>query len=178
MKTAFLCLFAASATFISAQADVTDKITDVHLCCKSCVNIAQKTVSDKAPGATAVASQEDGTITITGPDNATVQKAADALIKAGYFGTSTNPDIKVMADSGAKGQSVKTLDVSGVHLCCPKCVTAVKKIVGEVPGVTGTTGVEKGAKTFQVTGDFKDSDVFAALQKGGLSGLAGAAAGQ
>jgi len=176
MKTLFLCLFAASATFISAQADVTDKITDVHLCCKSCVSVAQKTVADKAPGATAVASQEDETITVTGPDNATVQKAVDALIKGGYFGTSTNPDIKINASTGAKGESVKTLDVSGVHLCCPKCVAAVKKILGGVPGVTGNSGIAKDAKTFQVTGDFKDSDVFAALQKAGLTGMVGTAA--
>jgi copper chaperone CopZ len=178
MKTVFLSLLATSAMLVSAgAADVTDKITDVHMCCKSCVNVAQKTVSDKAPGATAVASQEDENITVTGPDNATVQKAVDALVKAGFFGTSTNPDIKITANTGAKGQTVTTLDVSGVHLCCPKCVAAVKKIVGAVPGVTGTTGVAKDAKSFQVTGSFKDSDVFAALQKGGLTGMAGAPAG-
>ena len=66
---------------VSARgADVTTKLTDVHLCCKSCVNLAQKTVADNVPGATAVASQEDDTITVTGPDTATVQKAVDALV--------------------------------------------------------------------------------------------------
>jgi hypothetical protein len=41
-----------------------------------------------------------------------------------------------------------------------------------VPGVTGENS-EKGAKSFVVTGDFTDSDVFAALQKAGLTGKAG-----
>jgi hypothetical protein len=38
--------------------------------------------------------------------------------------------------------------------------------------VTGNTAT-KGAKSFEVTGDFKDSDVFDALQKAGLTGKVG-----
>lgn len=170
MKSAFACLFAAGAMLVSASAaDVTAKITDVHLCCKSCVNAAEKAVADNAPGATAVADQEAETITLTGPDAATVQKAANALVKAGYFGKSSNPAIKITADTGAKGQKVQTLEVSDVHLCCNSCVKAVNAALTAVPGVKATTAA-KGVKTFQVTGDFKDSDVFAALQKTGLTG--------
>ena len=174
MKSVFACLFAVGAMLVSASAaDVTTKITDVHLCCKSCVNAAGKAVADNAPGAKAVADQEEETITLTGPDNATVQKAADALVKAGFFGKSSNPAIKITSDTGAKGQKVQTLDVSNVHLCCAKCVKAVNEALTAVPGVKETTAA-KGAKTFQVKGDFKDSDVFAALQKAGLTGKAGA----
>jgi copper chaperone CopZ len=175
MKSAFACLFAMGALLVSARAaDVTTKITDVHLCCKSCVTLAQKSVADNVPGATAVADQESDTITVTGPDTATVQKAADALVKAGYFGKSSNADIKISTDTGATGNMVQTLDVSNVHLCCPKCAKAVTDALTAVPGVKSTTGVAKDAKTFQVKGDFKDSDVFAALQKVGLTGKAGA----
>ena len=159
----------------ASAADVTAKITEVHLCCKSCVNAAQKAVADNAPGAQAVADQEAETITLTGPDAATVQKAADALVKAGYFGKSSNADIKISAVTGATGQQVQTLDVSNVHLCCAKCAKAVTDALAAVPGVKTTTGVAKDAKTFQVKGDFKDSDVFAALQKVGLTGKAGPA---
>jgi len=176
MKSAFSCLFAVAAMLVSARAaDVTAKITDVHLCCQSCVTLAQKAVADNVPGATAVADREADTITLTGPDTATVQKAAAALVKAGYFGKSSNPDIKISSDTGAKGQQVQTLDVSNVHLCCAKCVKAVTDALTAVPGVKTTTGVAKDAKTFQVKGDFKDSDVFAALQKVGLTGKAGPA---
>jgi copper chaperone CopZ len=174
MKSVLACLLAAGAMLVSARAaDVTTKLTGVHLCCKTCVTLAQKAVTDGAPGATAVIDQEAETISLTGPDAATVQKAADALVKAGYFGKSSNADIKINSDTGAKGQQVQTLDVSNVHLCCPKCATAVTKAVAAVPGVKATTGVVKDAKSFQVTGDFKDSDVFAALQKAGLTGIVG-----
>jgi copper chaperone CopZ len=76
------------------------------------------------------------------------------------------------APSGAKGQKVKSLQVEGVHLCCGKCVTAVNDALGSVAGVTANTAV-KNAKSFTVSGDFKDEDVFAALQKAGLAGHAG-----
>jgi copper chaperone CopZ len=121
-----------------------------------------------------VADQEEETVTLTGQDAATVQKAADALVKAGFFGKSSNADIKISADTGAKGEKVQTLDVSDVHLCCGKCVKTVNDALNAVPGVKGTSGVAKNAKTFQVTGNFKDSDVFAALHKVGLTGKAGA----
>jgi copper chaperone CopZ len=174
MKSALACLLAAGAMLVSARAaDVTTKITDVHLCCQACVTGAQKAVTDNAPGVKAVADQAGETITLTGPDVPAVQKAADALVKAGYFGKSSNADIKIISNTGAKGQQVQSLDVSNVHICCPKCAKAVTDAVAAVPGVKATTGVVKNAKSFQVTGDFKDSDVFAALQKAGLTGVAG-----
>jgi copper chaperone CopZ len=58
-----------------------------------------------------------------------------------------------------------------VHLCCGKCVTAVDEAVKSVPGVKAHTAV-KNAKTFEVTGDFNDKEVFTALQKAGLTGHA------
>ncbi len=176
MKSSIACFFAVGAVLLSARAaDVTTKISDVHLCCDGCVKVAEKTVADKAPGAKAVADKDAETITLTGPDTATVQKAADALVKAGFFGKSSNAAIKISAETGAKGQMVQTLDVSNVHICCNSCVKAINKALKDVPGVKDTKGVEKNAKTFQVTGDFKDSDVFTALQKVGLTGKAGAA---
>ena len=172
MKAIIACFVALSMAALTAQAaDVSVKLTEVHLCCKSCVNIAQKT-AEKVPGSTIVADQEEDTITVTAADTATVQKAVDALVAGGYFGKSSNPDIKVVSDTGAKGEMVTTLDVSNVHLCCPKCVKAVNEILSTVPGYT-TNNAVKNAKTFTVTGNFKDSDVFAALQKGGLTGKAG-----
>src|ERR1039457_1799554 len=99
MKSALSCLFALGAMLVAAQAaDVTTKITDVHLCCQSCVTLAQKAVADSVPAAKAVADREADTITLTGPDTATVQKAADALVKAGYFDKSSNADIKISSD--------------------------------------------------------------------------------
>ena len=155
MKYALACLLAAGAMLVSARAaDVTTKITGVHLCCQPCVTAAQKAVTDSAPAVKAVVDREGETITLTGADTASVQKAADGLVKAGFFGKSSNADIKMNTDTGAKGQQVKTLDVSNVHICCPKCATAVTNAILAVPGVKAATGVEKNARTFQVTGDF------------------------
>jgi copper chaperone CopZ len=169
LKIAFASLVALSALLVSAQAaDVTTTISDTHMCCGNCVKAAQAVIAT-VPGLTGKASQEDSTIVLTGPDAATVQKGADALTAAGFFGKSSNADIKIDASTGAKGAKVTTLNVSNVHLCCPKCVTAVGKALATVPGYTANTAA-KGAKTFTITGDFSDSDVFAALQKAGFTG--------
>ena len=149
-------------------ADVSVTITDVHLCCKSCVKGVVKATADVS-GLTTQADQEAGSVTLTGPDKATVQKGANALVAAGYFGKSSDASITISSNTGAKNQKVQSLKVEGVHLCCGKCVKAVTEALGTVPGVTGNTAV-KGAKTFDVTGDFNDKDVFAALQKAGLTG--------
>jgi copper chaperone CopZ len=169
LKDAFACFLALCTMLVSAQAaEVTTTISDVHLCCTSCVKGAQQCVAD-IPGLTAKVSLEDSTIALSGPDKATVQKGANALTASGFFGKSSNADIKIDASTGATGQKVQTLTVSGVHLCCAKCVKAVGTALSTVPGYATNTAA-KGAKTFQVTGNFTDTDIFAALQKAGLTG--------
>ena len=169
MKAIVLTVLGALLLNIAARAEeVSVKISEVHLCCKNCVTGVETAVA-KVPGAKAEADQEAGTVTLTGPDKATVQKAATALLKAGYFGKSADPDIKLDARTGAKDQKVQTLKIEGVHLCCAKCVKAVDHAVKGVAGVKEQTAV-KGAKSFEVTGDFNEQEVFAALQKEGLTG--------
>ena len=170
MKNLFASLLAlATLAFTVQAADVTVKITDVHLCCGSCVKGVNKAVA-AVPNVTAQSDQDDGSVTLTGPDTATLQKATDALTDAGYFGKTADATIKISSETGAKGVKVSSLKIAGVHLCCGKCVKAVNRILASVPGVEANTAA-KGAKDFEVTGkDFNDADVFAALQKGGLTG--------
>jgi copper chaperone CopZ len=171
MKNLIATVITTLAFSLSTWAgETTVKLTDVHLCCPSCVKGVKKTV-EGVPGATASANQDDGTVTLNGPDTATVQKAADALVAAGYFGKSSDPAIKLSAETGARNQNVKSLEVENVHLCCGKCVKAVNTALGDVKGVTGNTAT-KGAKSFTVNGDFNDKEVFTALQKNGLTGQA------
>jgi len=159
----------ALALALSARAaDTTITITDVHICCQSCVKAVATAVAD-VKGLTAKADQDAGTVTLTGPDTATVQKGADALVAAGFFGKSSDPAIKLSAETGAKNQTVQSIKVEGLHLCCGKCVTVVNNVLGNVPGVTGNTAA-KGAKSFEITGNFNDKDVFDAFQKAGLTG--------
>jgi copper chaperone CopZ len=172
MKTFLYSLVAALALASStARADVTVTLTKTHMCCDKCVNTAQKTVS-LVDGCSAVADKTEHTVVITAPDGATAQKAVDSLVKAGFYGEMKEDTCKVTADTGAKGEKVQKVTIKGVHLCCPKCVKATHEAISAVPGVTGDTAA-KGVESFEVTGDFKDSDVIAALQKAGLTGKVG-----
>jgi copper chaperone CopZ len=169
MKTLLLSVIAACALTIAASgADSTAKISGVHLCCKGCVTGVEKAVS-KVPDAKAEVDQDAGMVTLSGPDTATVQKAADALVAAGYFGKASDGNVKLANETGAKGEKVRFLKVEGVHLCCGKCVKAVDKAIASVYGVKAHTAT-KSAKSFEVTGDFNDTDLMTALQKAGLTG--------
>lgn len=169
MKSLLLSVGVACATLVAVQAaDVTAKLTNVHLCCDNCVKGAAKAVGTVS-GASVACDKDAGAVTLTGADKATVQKAADALIAAGYFGKSADNTVKITDKSGAKGKKVQTLKVSGVHLCCGKCVKAVDAVVTSVPGAKGHDA-KKDAESFTVTGDFTDKDLTAALQKAGLTG--------
>ena len=172
MKIILTSVAMAFALALSVQAaDVSVKLSAVHLCCQNCVKGVQTAIG-KVQGATASVDQDEGTVTLTGPDKATVQKAADALVAAGYFGKSSDPSIKINDSTGAKGQRVQSLKVEGLHLCCGKCVKTVNEALGPVPGVKANTAT-KGAKSFEITGDFNDKEVFTALQKAGLTGQVG-----
>jgi copper chaperone CopZ len=172
MKSTFLTIVLALSVAGVAQADTTAvQIKNVHLCCQSCVKGLQSAVAP-VKGVTTSIDKDGGVVSLTGPDAATVQKAVDAMVGAGYYGESGNSAIKINTNPRAKGEKVQSLKVDGVHLCCGKCVNAVNDALAKVPGVTGNTAT-KGAKSFTVTGDFKDTDVFNALQKEGLSGHVG-----
>ena len=169
MKFAAIALALVFACRVSVSAEeVRAKISDVHLCCQNCVNAVQKAVA-KVAGAKADVDADAGTVTLTAADKAMAQKAADALVAAGYFGTCENSGVKLMAVCGAKGEKVQSLKIEGVHLCCGKCVKAVDRAVKATAGAKDHTAV-KGAKSFEVTGDFNDQELFAALQKQGLTG--------
>ena len=169
MKYTLVSVVIALTVSLSAQAaDVSTKISDVHLCCQSCIKGVKKAVGD-IQGVTADVDQDAGTVTLTGPDKAAVQKAADAIVAAGYFGKSSDAGIKLSAATGATGKKVQTLKLEGVHLCCGKCVSAVDKAVKSVAGVKEHTA-KKNAESFEVTGDFNDKEVLSALQKAGLTG--------
>jgi copper chaperone CopZ len=170
-----LAAFAVVAMFslTARAADTNVTLSDVHLCCGSCVTNANNVLAGVA-GAKGTCDRTAHTIAITAPDQATAQKAVNALVAAGFFGKSSDSAIKVEALSGAKDGKVQTLEVAGVHLCCNSCVTAVKGVLGKVDGVTGNSVVQK-APTFNVTGDFSAKQLFEELNKAGLAGHVGGA---
>ena len=172
MKYTIATLITAFALSFSAlAADVSVKLTDVHLCCQGCVKGVTQAV-EKIPGVSATVDSAAGSVSVNGPDAASVQQAVNAIAGAGYFGQSSNPEIKITVATGAKGKKVQSLHIEGVHLCCGKCVKAANTALESVAGVKANTAA-KGAKSFEVTGDFNDQEVFAALQKAGLNGKVG-----
>src|SRR5271163_4716766 len=98
MKSPLLSIVAAFALATVSRADVTVKISNVHLCCDKCVKGANAAVST-VDGAKAVVVKTARTIEITAPDTATAQEVADALTKAGFFGESSDASIKIDAST-------------------------------------------------------------------------------
>src|SRR4051794_21386560 len=74
---------------LSASADSTVTLSKVHLCCDNCVKGADKALAPVA-GAKATCDKAASTVVITAPDKETAQKAVNALVAAGYFGTSSD----------------------------------------------------------------------------------------
>ena len=170
-KLLTLTTLLALALTVSARAESSVKLSNLHLCCKGCVTGVEK-AGAKVSGAKLVVDKDSETVTITAADAATVQKAVDAIVNAGYYGTSSEAAIKVKDTSHAKDAKVQSVKVTGVHLCCGKCATAANKAVSSVSGVK-SSNAEKGSQEFEVTGDFNAKEVFAALQKAGLAGKMG-----
>ena len=168
MKTLPVSIVAAFVLTLAASAADTAKISEVHLCCKGCITGVENAIS-KVPDAKVEVDQHAGTVTLSGPDAATVQRAADALVGAGYFGKVSQGNVRLADETGAKGEKVKTLKVEGVHLCCDQCVHAVDRATASVSGVKAHTAIRR-AKSFEVTGDFNDKELMTALQKEGLTG--------
>ena len=165
-KTSFFLPALLFVTVLHAESSV--KLENVHLCCKACVRGVESAVAG-VEGASASADQETGVVVITAADKKTVRQAVNAMMRGGFYGTSTDASIKVRDISGAGDEMVKSVKVTGVHLCCGGCVDAVDEALATVRGVSGHTA-EKKQNAFEVTGDFNPRDVVAALNKAGFTG--------
>lgn len=159
-----LTILSLLALAASVQAETTLTMTGVHNCCKSCTNGITKAAANlKDVSVTA----EGETVTIVSKKKGDAKKAAEAIIAAGYFGKYEGQD---EVSSSAKSDSKMTkATVSGVHLCCKKCVTAAEGAVKSVSGVSKYDIVSK-AESFTVEGEFSKSDLVAALNAAGFAG--------
>jgi len=166
MKNILTSLFAAAALSLATTGSAdTVKLSDVHLCCKSCVKGVEKALS-KTKGVTSDIDAKGGTVTLNGSE-ADLKKALAAISRGGFSGNS-NGKLKVPT-AKAKAGKVKSAEIVGVHLCCGKCVKGVQKALATVSGVSGNT-VKNKAKSFEVTGDFEPQAVLNALAKAGFNG--------
>jgi copper chaperone CopZ len=151
----------ASASFAMAESTVT--LEKTHLCCGSCVKDAKKAV-ESVSGAKAEIDQKADKIVIIAPKDEDAQKAVDALVAAGFYGTVSSGTIK--DDAGAPDGKVKSLSVT-THNCCKKCTTAIDKVIKSVPGAAGEAEAKK--DTFTVTGDFDAAALVKAFNDAGFA---------
>jgi copper chaperone CopZ len=165
----FSSVFALAAVLcfgLAARAETKVQLKGTHLCCGQCV-AAVGTILKGIDGVTGKCDQKGGTVTITAKDDATAQKAIDALAAGGFHGTTDNDKIKVKDDSGVKKGKVKELTVTGVHDCCGQCNNAIKKALKTVDGVKGDNAKAK-SDSIEITGDFEAEDVIKALNAAGF----------
>ena len=148
---------------MAAEAKV--ELKGTHLCCGQCVKAVGE-ILKKVDGCTGTCDQKAGTVSITAKDDATAQKALDALAEGGFHGTTDSKTLVVKEDSGVAKGKVKTLSLEGVHNCCGQCNKAIVAAVGKVEGVTGNTAKAK-ASTFEVTGEFDAVALVKALNDAG-----------
>ena len=156
----------ASLSFVLAlagpvRAETKVELKNTHLCCGMCVT-AVGNILKGVDGVTGKCDQKASTVTITAKDDATAQKALDALAAGGFHGNTGSKTLAIKDDSGVKKETVKTLTLTGIHNCCGQCNRAIKAAVKTVKGVTGDTAKAKG-DTFDVTGEFDAEEVVKAL---------------
>ena len=147
-----------------AEAKVT--LSDVHLCCGACQKGVERAVS-KVSGASVDVDRKAGSAVVSAGDAATAQKALDAIAKAGYYGKSDNAKLAIKGDRVGNGKA-SNVSVSGVHLCCGKCVKAIDDIVADVSGATGHDA-KKGSKNFTISGTYDKQALVNAFHKHGLN---------
>ena len=159
MKSTLLTLSAFLALGLVARAESTVTLNNIHNCCGSCEKGITKAVTS-VKGATVTATKTSATI--TAKNKGDVDKAVDALLKAGFYGEGAPAQT-------AADKKVTSATVSGTHLCCGKCVKGIDEAVKNTPGATGHDAT-KGAESFKVTGDFNLKDLVSALNKAGYAG--------
>jgi mercuric ion binding protein len=149
-----------------ALAETKVEVSKVHLCCGACVKGVGAALKG-VEGVTPKCDQKAGTVTLTAKDDASAQKALDALGAAGYFGDTGSTTLTIKPAAGVPSGKVKSLKLSNFHNCCQRCCATIKTAVKAVDGVKGDTAKPKTAN-FEVTGDFDAAAVVKALNDAGF----------
>ncbi|MFZ4765471.1 MAG: hypothetical protein ACOYMN_11000 [Roseimicrobium sp.] len=159
MKLHALLATALAAFSLTAGAETTITLTDLHNCCQGCergiVNALESVDGVKV-------AMDKTSATLTAKNQGDADKAMAKLLDAGYYG-------KGMPVLSVPDKKVQSATVSGTHLCCGKCVKGVDAAIKDTAGATKHSAV-KGAKTFTVEGNFNLKDLLAALHKHGYHG--------
>lgn len=170
MRTTLLTLAASLLAVPAMAGDI--QMEKMHICCGQCVKIIGQ-VLGKIEGVSAVKIDKDNAkVSFTTGDAKTGRQAVRKLVNAGFAGKATQDgkEVKLPAPKVEKGTKANSVELTGIHLCCPGCYKAAEGAVKEVEGVSGVSS-NKQAKSVTVTGN--DVDVLtliAALRKAGFNG--------
>ncbi len=151
---------------LSARAETKVELKGVHLCCFKCT-AAVKSAVKKIDGVKVTCDQKKSTVSLEAPDDATAQKALDALAEKGFHGDTGKSPLKFKDDSGVAAGKVTSLTLTGVHDCCGSCNDAIEEAIQKVSGVTGDTA-KPNAKSITVTGNFDGAELVKALNAAGF----------
>ncbi len=138
-------------------------LTNAHLCCGSCRDAVIK-AGGGIEGVTVTTAGNN--VTIASPDGAKALEAVKAIHQAGYFGV---PSLEAFGDKKTYSTTkLKSVKLSGIHLCCGKCVTMATDAIKAADGVAEVIGMEKNASEVTVTGDFSPAALAEALHAAGF----------
>lgn len=154
----------SAAALASAETEV--KVTDVHLCCKSCVNGVIKATKD-VKGAKVEADQKAGTVTITADDDKAAAAAVQAMADAGFNGKIEGDKFAMKYEGKVPSGKVTRLALNVGHNCCGSCTKAIKSAVEGVDGVKAVVAKAKDVNIV-VEGDFDAQAVVGALRDAGF----------
>jgi len=152
-----------------ASAETTVTLSGVHNCCKGCTNGIVKAASALKD---VTVTAEGKIVTITAKSKSNAKKAVEAIMAAGYYGTSDAEEKATASTSSAPAKKLTEATVSDIHLCCGKCATAMTDALKAVPGITENTVASK-ATSFTVKGEFTEAELVAAMNKAGFHGTVG-----
>jgi copper chaperone CopZ len=145
-------------------------LTGLHICCSGCKNRIEELGEGEEDDDVKISIKGDA-VHVKGDSDREAQAAVDRIMNGGFFGKSNSETVVVYTPESGGGKHDE-LEVSGVHLCCGKCVNAVEDALEEVPNIDDID-IKKGEKKFVITGKKVDAaKIGAALNGVGLSGKA------
>ncbi len=143
-------------------------LSGVHLCCGGCEKGIAKALAEFEDVEFDV-SRSEKTVTLSSSSPRKMQEAVDAIADAGYYGTSNHEAVKIKEVEAGTGKG-DSVEVSGVHLCCGKCIDAVDSAIENIEGAA-THNAEKNSPTFTIEGEgITAAAVIAALHAEGING--------
>jgi len=166
------CVLAIQALSLTGLRGAEVRLQKTHLCCGACAAAVRKSL-DGVPGVTKVQCDVNTkSVSFQAGNAKNASAGVKALAAAGFFGKASYADRPLtLPDSGAKNAPKSdTLVLTGLHVCCNACVTAVHKTLTEVKGVA-VIEIDRNQRTAKLVGEaIVPSVAVRALNRAGFYG--------